>query len=545
MATITLYKDKVNGVGSLLDDIIKSVNNIDVQLSTLENTLQGVSSSTCDLNDTVESIRSSSKSEQDKVEDLKKLNSKLTEFIETASDRDKSAKDEINKQKEEFYTKYSFLKPECEKSFKEKLCDTVESACEWCKEHWKLIVTVVIVAVAIALLWCGVGEGILAGIIAGACWGAISGAVIGGISGGLDSLENGGSFLDGFENGAFSGALKGALTGAIMGGLGQLGQLAGEGLNTLFEGQACLTNLGKFVKGTSIVTKTLSRLMGTFDIAALADRAFGNGKIADFNKMLHSNKAYNYFQLGIGFTSAFTGGMSRTMKCFTAGTLIAAINGLKAIENIKTGDKVLAAGPGYTAKEYKTVLKTFVKKTNKIIHITANGEEIISTYDHRYYVPGQGFINAIDLCIGSKLIDSENNEIVIENIFREENEQEVFTVYNFKVEDFHTYYVGSTSVLVHNEDYSVPPNSKLSDKLNKLLKKKYNGPIRNAFLNALQKWAPRAAGTNGVKYTPGIKPNYDYEVKITISGLRLFGYKESSTGELIFDLLDEGVGKSH
>lgn len=39
MATITLYKDKVNGVGGLIDDIIKSIDNIDVQLGTLKNTL--------------------------------------------------------------------------------------------------------------------------------------------------------------------------------------------------------------------------------------------------------------------------------------------------------------------------------------------------------------------------------------------------------------------------------------------------------------------------------------------------------------------------
>ena len=82
MATITLYKDKVNGVGSLLDDIIKSSNNLNAQLGTLRNTLQRVDSSTCNLQDTVDSISSSSKSEKEKVEDLKRLNSKLTEFIE-------------------------------------------------------------------------------------------------------------------------------------------------------------------------------------------------------------------------------------------------------------------------------------------------------------------------------------------------------------------------------------------------------------------------------------------------------------------------------
>lgn len=51
MATITLYKDKINGVGSLLDNIIKSSNNLNAQIGTLKSTLQGVDSSTCNLQD--------------------------------------------------------------------------------------------------------------------------------------------------------------------------------------------------------------------------------------------------------------------------------------------------------------------------------------------------------------------------------------------------------------------------------------------------------------------------------------------------------------
>ena len=214
MATITLYKDKINGVGSLLDDIIKSSNNLNAQLGTLKNTLQGVDSSTCNLQDTVDSISSSSKSEKDKVEDLKRLNSRLTEFIEMTTRRDASAKSEIERAKKDFYTKYSYLKPECEKSRMEKIVDEMKKACEWCKEHWKLLVTIVIVAVSIVLLCTGVGA-----ILAGACWGAILGAVIGGVSGGINSAVHGGSFLEGFENGAFNGAISGAIGGAISGGL--------------------------------------------------------------------------------------------------------------------------------------------------------------------------------------------------------------------------------------------------------------------------------------------------------------------------------------
>lgn len=121
------------------------------------------------LQDTVDSISSSSKSESDKVEDLKKLNDKLTDFIEMTTRRDSSAKSEIERAKEDFYTKYKYLKPECEKSTWEHICDGLKSACDWCKEHWKLIATIVIVAVAIALLVTGVGTGLGAAIIAGAC----------------------------------------------------------------------------------------------------------------------------------------------------------------------------------------------------------------------------------------------------------------------------------------------------------------------------------------------------------------------------------------
>ena len=44
MATITLYKDKLNGVGSLIDTMVSTVNNLDMQLGALKATLQGINS---------------------------------------------------------------------------------------------------------------------------------------------------------------------------------------------------------------------------------------------------------------------------------------------------------------------------------------------------------------------------------------------------------------------------------------------------------------------------------------------------------------------
>lgn len=50
------FVDKINGVGILLDDIIKSLNNLNARLGTRKNSHQGVDSSTCNLQDTVDSI---------------------------------------------------------------------------------------------------------------------------------------------------------------------------------------------------------------------------------------------------------------------------------------------------------------------------------------------------------------------------------------------------------------------------------------------------------------------------------------------------------
>ena len=448
MATIALYKDKINGVGSLLDDIIKSSNNLNAQLGTLRNTLQGVDSSTCNLQDTVDSISSSSRSEKEKVEDLKKLNRHLTSFIETTSRRDASAKSEIERAKKDFYTKYSYLKPECEKSRMEKIVDGMKKACEWCKEHWKLIATIVIVVAAVVgMVVATVFTFGGASILFSACLGAVMGAAIGGISGGLESMANGGSFLDGFEDGAFSGAITGAITGAAFAGLGQLGATLGKGIE-------CISTFGRFAKGTAAVTKVMSTAMGGFDAVALLDKAFGNGDIAALNAKLHESKAYNIFQTGITAVAVFTNGMTSTMKCFVAGTLVLTANGLIAIEAIKAGDMVYAADADTLEVSLQPVLETYIRETSKLVHITVNGEEIVSTYDHPYYVSGKGFVSAENLWIGAELVDNNGQTLYVEQIYREIPDNESVRVYNFKVDEHHTYYVGTNCILVHNAEYN-------------------------------------------------------------------------------------------
>ena len=192
--------------------------------------------------------------------------------------RDASAKSEIEREKKDFYTKYSYLKPECEKSRMEKIVDAMKKACEWCKEHWKLLVTIVIVAVSIVLLCTGVGA-----ILAGACWGAILGACIGGVAGGINSKVHGGTFLEGFENGAFDGAISGAIGGAITGGLISALGSATTLARSIGQGAA----IGAVSSGTSNMTVTT--------LNYLIDHGDLNGSLDDI--------------LVAGFSGALSGGI--------------------------------------------------------------------------------------------------------------------------------------------------------------------------------------------------------------------------------------------
>ncbi|BFK55941.1 hypothetical protein I2400191J7_09510 [Ruminococcus bicirculans (ex Wegman et al. 2014)] len=78
-----------------------------------------------------------------------------------------------------------------------------------------------------------------------------------------------------------------------------------------------------------------------------------------------------------------------------------------------------------------------------------NGEEIITTETHPFYVKNQGFIKAGELIVGDELLDVNGNVLLVENFDVELTDDSV-KVYNFQVEDYHTYHVSGLGVLVHN-----------------------------------------------------------------------------------------------
>ena len=63
--------------------------------------------------------------------------------------------------------------------------------------------------------------------------------------------------------------------------------------------------------------------------------------------------------------------------------------------------------------------------------------------------PVKGWISAVDLRAGDLLVLRSGEYVVIEQVQHEILESPV-KVYNFEVEDYHTYYVSGSEVLVHN-----------------------------------------------------------------------------------------------
>ncbi len=145
---------------------------------------------------------------------------------------------------------------------------------------------------------------------------------------------------------------------------------------------------------------------------------------------------------------ACTGGTyncgSSTGSCFLEQTKILMYdNSYKPIENIKKGELVIAYDEKEDIQKTGKVIRTFIHKNipdyliiNKKLKVTPN---------HPLLVNGI-WKQAGEIDQGDILIDKNNDPITVESIEKIEN---LSTVYNLEIENYHTYY--AEDILVHNK----------------------------------------------------------------------------------------------
>ncbi len=150
-----------------------------------------------------------------------------------------------------------------------------------------------------------------------------------------------------------------------------------------------------------------------------------------------------------GAITGFILGGITSDACFVAGTAVLTADGLTAIENIEPEDYVWAWDEETGEIGLRKVKETYVKKTEELVHIFVSDDEIITTPNHPFWHPHKGWTAAIDLRAGDILVLVNGEYVIVEKIQHEILERPL-EVYNFQVEEYHTYYVSDSSVLVHN-----------------------------------------------------------------------------------------------
>ena len=163
------------------------------------------------------------------------------------------------------------------------------------------------------------------------------------------------------------------------------------------------------------------------------------------------------------FNSSF-GGCSDTActspgNCFVAGTPVWTPGGERPIEAIAAGDMVLTRDEANGALRARRVARTFRRGATSLVDlalVSADGarETVRSTPEHRVYAEGRGWVEAKDLDEDDRLVDLDGRAVRVAGVDAVPLEA---TVYNFEVEDTHTYFVGDLGAWVHNACDPIKP----------------------------------------------------------------------------------------
>ena len=168
---------------------------------------------------------------------------------------------------------------------------------------------------------------------------------------------------------------------------------------------------------------------------------------------------------GIGQSGAETQASSASLGaelykqyCFAKGTRLLTPDGSKPIEEFQVGDVLLSRDENDPSGPVlgKTVEEVFVNLA-RLWLVQAAGQEIWTTAEHPFYTKRRGWTPAGEMEVGDLLLGHDGRWVVLEKL---EDTGEDDTVYNVRIADWHTYFVGCQewgwSVWSHNQYTSKP-----------------------------------------------------------------------------------------
>jgi hypothetical protein len=168
---------------------------------------------------------------------------------------------------------------------------------------------------------------------------------------------------------------------------------------------------------------------------------------------------------------ADAGGKCRGKKCdkpgvcFAPGTLVHTDRGAVPIEQLAAGDLVLSRNDQTGEEAYRPIAQTFVTPDQPLLALALEDslgglETVEVTAPHPFYVEDRGWVAAGDLAPGDQIVSSGGGRL---RVAKSQDTSRRTTVYNFEVEDFHTYFVGESAAWVHND--CPTPTDRLKEQL--------------------------------------------------------------------------------
>ncbi len=137
--------------------------------------------------------------------------------------------------------------------------------------------------------------------------------------------------------------------------------------------------------------------------------------------------------------------------CFGAGTLVQTIDGPRKIETIQAGDRVLSQNPSTGALSFKPVLASHLNGPAETFRIGIEGETVVATGIHRFWIAGKGWTMARDLKPGDRL-RMVGGIVSIQSIEPDATQM----VYNLSVAENRDFLVGNAGLLVHDYSFVLP-----------------------------------------------------------------------------------------
>lgn len=133
-------------------------------------------------------------------------------------------------------------------------------------------------------------------------------------------------------------------------------------------------------------------------------------------------------------------------SCFAAGTRVRTLDGQRPIESLRVGDLVLTENPRSGELKYEAIVTVYHNPPNATYRVNlSGGQSIVATGIHRLWKAGKGWTMTRELRAGD-VLRTLGGIVTVASVEADQTQP----VYNLKVAEGESYFVGERGVLAHD-----------------------------------------------------------------------------------------------